>query len=447
MPLKLKPERLLYLGIKFMDIRKLMPAKGILLLRMSKSFLFLSLLFTGSVMASMSPAETSFMNGVKAYKKGDYQSAEQYFSGAKKQGYKDLKLDYNLGVVSYKQEKYEQAISYFNNLTSSEKYSSVAHYNIGLSLERQGKKEEAYKFYQLAANDESSEKIQNLANKKLKKTTESKAKQKKNWDIYTSVAYGYDDNVTLVAEDTASGQSDSYWQIYGRARYTTPIDARIYASIFDIQYDDLDDEDYRSLKAGIDYPFKLNQWKMTPALEYSESKLGDDDYQEITDYKLKARKRFGKNSLTLSYRYSDIDAADNQYDYLEGDRHRVRINYRMPIDIGKLRLRYQYETNDRKDTANTSYSPDRHTLEAKLAHELNDSWEVYVDGSYRYSDYPSKGGRQREDDRYRMAVGTEYEINKTWSLSAKYEYTDNHSDRSEDEYTRNVYQLSLDGKF
>ena len=419
----------------------------------SSMMLLMLMLFSSSISAltTIEKAESSFQNGIKAFKEGNYSVAESFFIEAKNHGFTGLQNDYNLGVVTFKQKKYEQSILYFDKLVSRPQFTALAQYNIGLSLERQGKISEAKKYFKLAANDTSNEKIQYLAKKKLdekeQKSSSALYQSDKNWDIYASVTYGYDDNVKLVAQDIASGKGDSYLQSYARGRYKTPIDVRIYVSIFDINYEDFDIENYRINKVGIDYPFKFNDWKITPAFEYSESELGDEDYQDITDYRLKARKRLGKNSLTLSYRYSDIDAADNKYNYLEGNRQRLRINYRMPIDIGLLRFRYQFETNDRKDTTFRSYSPDRHSIEAKLAHTFEKNWEFYADGSYRYSDYPTENGIKREEDRYRFSVGAEYVLHKNWSISAGYEYTDNKAKHSIDDYVRNVYQLSINGKF
>ncbi|MCW8932419.1 MAG: tetratricopeptide repeat protein [Gammaproteobacteria bacterium] len=405
------------------------------------------MLHTSLVFASTT-AEDTFQKGIKSFKSGHYQSAEKFFLDAKKQGYVALQIDYNLGVATFKLKKYDAAILHFNKLISHPKFSAIAYYNIGLSLERQGKKEEARKYFKLASESKSNEKIQYLAQKKLnKKELSHNIDNKKNWDVYASVSYGYDDNIELIAKDTASSKEDSYIQSYLRARYKTAINVRTYISIFDISYDDFDAEDYQNIKLGVDYPFKFYDWKITPAFEYSESELGDKDYQNITDYKFKARKRFGKKSLTVSYRYSDIDEADNQYEYLKGKRQRIRINYQMPVNIGRLRLRYQFETNDREDTSLRSYSPERHSIEAKLSHELQDGWEVFSDVSYRNSDYPQKNNYAREDERYRFSIGSEYQFNNMWSVSAKYEYTDNHSNHRIDEYTRNVYQLSVNGKF
>lgn len=414
----------------------------------SQTSVIFILLYASTVSAVTETAENNFQKGIKSFKTGEYQLAEQYFLEAKNQGYTALKIDYNLGVATFKQKKYDDAIIHFNKLVSHSQFTTIANYNIGLSLERQANIEEAEKYFKLAANDKANKKIQYLAQRKLDEKEQAPPVEKtKNWDVYASISYGYDDNVELIAQDIASNKGDSYIQSYARAKYKSVVGARAYVSIFDINYNDFDDENYQIVRVGVDYPFNFKDWEITPALEYSESELGDEDYQDITDYRLKARKRFGKNSLTLSYRYSDINAADSQYDYLEGNRQRIRVDYRMPVDIGKLRLRYQFETNDREDTSRRSYSPDRHNIEAKFSYELKKDWDVYVDGNYRHSDYPSKGNYDREDERYRFSVGTEYNINKSWSISAKYEYTDNHSNHSIDEYTRNVYQLSLNGKF
>lgn len=405
-------------------------------------------LFTSPVIAASSLAENTFQQGIKSFKQGDYSVAERLFSEARKQGYTSLQINYNLGVATFKQKKYDAAISHFITLVDHPEFSAIAHYNIGLSLERQGKADAAKKYFTLVANDASNEKIQYLAQTKLtEKQPAPVAKKQKKWSVYASFTTAYDDNVELIDKERASGKGDSYLQTYARALYKTDPGIRIYASLFDVNYRHLDQDDYRSFKGGIDYPFKLDKWLLTPALEYSESTLDTNDYQDITDYKLKARTRLGKDSLTLLYRYSNISAAERQYDHLDGWRQRIRADYRMPIDMAIWRFRYQFETNSREDKPWRSYSPDRHGVEANLIVPVKNNWDIIGKAAYRYSDYPEALGRSRSDNRNRYEIGAQYTFNDTWSIDAKYQYTDNRSNQIGDEYTRNVYQLSINGHF
>ena len=385
-----------------------------------------------------------FQDGVVYFKQKNFEQALVAFQAAKANGYAEAQLDYNLGVTYYKLQQYPKAIPPFKRLLQHEKLNAVAEYNLALIHNKLGDEKTTLLYLKRAAKSDNP-KIAAIASRLLPPKSGQKSKQKtkrKIWRVYASETVGYDDNVNLASGDGASEQGDQFLQTYLKGRLMFPAEFRLSASVYDIRHEQLSAQDFRLFKLGIDRPFKWAGWAFTPGLDFSRSELNDAHFQDITDLTIKAKKRFERQTLAFRYRYSDIDPV-GRFDHLAGDRHRFRVDYRVPIWGNKLRLRYQGEINDRKDEVDRSHSPERHRIEAKLSRDITTDWSVFVDVAYRNSDFEAIAGIDREDDRYQYAIGSEYKINQYLSIDAKYERTENQSNISSNDFERNVWQVGI----
>jgi Ca-activated chloride channel family protein len=115
----------------------------------------------------------TFSEGRKAYEKGDYQKAEEYFrqkaSGAKK----DPDPAYSLGGALYRQGKYDQAGSAFEDAVGKGQDLSSGWYNLGNSYFRLDRFKDAIQAYEKALSldpkDEDAKFNMELAKKRLEK--------------------------------------------------------------------------------------------------------------------------------------------------------------------------------------------------------------------------------------------------------------------------------------
>ncbi|WP_193165108.1 tetratricopeptide repeat protein [Microbulbifer hainanensis] len=404
------------------------------------------LLFAGKA-AAIEPGAEQLAAGIAQFKQGNYETALMQLETAQQFGNRQPQLFYNLGVTHYKLKMYRQAIADFQQVQGTE-LAAPAQLNIGLCWEALGDEAKARSAFR-AARTSGDDRVAYLAGQRLglKTVRDERARGDHpfgnlEWDVYANFAGGYDDNVNLVAQDAPSQQADSYTQSYVSARLGFANSARVYASMFDINYADVDTQDFRIGKVGMDYPMRAADWYLLPSVNIFQSTLMGSDYQDGFDFKLKARRYFGNNAFTTSYRYSDFDASEPLFEPTAGDRHRLRFEYEVPTAFGELRGRYQYETNDRSDSLSRSYSPERHSLALRYKNSWN-ALQGYFDLDWRSSDYGTVATVTREDERLRSTLGASYRLTSNWNLGFRYQYTDNDSNLPEERYSRNLYLLDV----
>ncbi|MFV1985383.1 MAG: outer membrane beta-barrel protein [Thiohalomonadales bacterium] len=409
-------------------------------------FLFLIILLNLSMpfsYAADSAGEAEFNSGVKYFKQKQFQIALNYFLQANKSGMKKSSLYFNIAVSYYKLNNLKKANIYFKYLTQDEKFRQIAFYNLGLIDEKQKKPQEAIVWYKKSVENNTNTKITKLSNIKLDKLLDRKIKNVKNkTQTYIRLAFGNNDNITNVASNSPSNKGDNYSEIYAFIKTAVSSNMSIKGSLYQTKYNTLSNEDFRFYSVNLDYLIKTKNWKIIPEISITKSTLNDRDYQNIIDYKLTSKRKLGnKSSLYFRYRFSDIESQNILYNYLQGQRHQLRIDYRSKVNLGNLRLRYQLETNDRKNRLTKNYSPTRHTLRTRLKHKFGNKWNLSEELAYRISTYESVAGVTREDTRLRLRVDAGIKINKEWAIGTRYTYTNNDSNIVSEDYVSNNVQL------
>lgn len=250
------------------------------------------------------------------------------------------------------------------------------------------------------------------------------------------IAAGVDGNVDIIVDEGASGIEDQYLQMFGYVRVPLSAKWKALGNFYSANYSD-SDEDLTVITAGIQYTHKLYGWSIMPNINFTSSTLKSEDYQNIVDFKLTGQKKLGSGKrLKAHYRYSDISAENPLYLYEAGSKNQLRVEYHTRLLWGKLRLRYDYETNDRDDAGEIkNASPTRHTFRARLKHNFTRNWSASGELQWRTSEYEPDAfivdeqvsPRLREDDRLRVKLDLKRAITKKWSMGLLYVYTDNDS--------------------
>ncbi len=415
---------------------------------MSSYYMFLA---TGLVVLCLSTnsfaatGQAAFDKGVKAFKSKDFNKAIQAFETAKNDGLKSSILNYNLGVSYYKTGQYQKAAGSLLEAMHDTKLRQLSQYNLGLVYLKLKRKGEAINMFHRAAKTNSDPKVTALANKMLNKHATGKRKQYLSGLL--SIAYGNDDNVNQTSTNSPTNLSDNYITTF--AYIDVPFQSiTLNASIFSRDYQDLDTEDLRQISAAILVPIKIADWLITPSLHLSKSELNSIDYQSTTDFKLVAKTSLDKKSkLAFRFRYTDIDPDGTAYEYLRGNRQQYRVEYKSKTSIGKIRIRYELETNDRLDLAATNYSPTRHTIRALLKRHLFGNTKLDIELGYRDSKYDPAARVIRRDKRKRFRFNLYNKISSGWTAGLRYVYTDNDSNLSAEKYTRGDSRVYVNWRF
>lgn len=378
--------------------------------------------------------ESRFEQGLKDFMEGNYQSASQHFEKARKAGINTVSLNYNLGVSYYKLEQYAKAEQAFRKLLRSKDMAPLAAYNIGLIKNKQGKDKQAISWFKRAYKQDQNKKLKHLAWQALGEFSievEKPKTTKKSSEV--GLRYGFDSNLVDPA-NPASNTSDNNIQFYGIYSDEIKPSLRLNAIYFNQDYTDIDAYDLQLMALELHKSFQLKDWYTTAGVIYSSSTLGNLDFQDSVGLQLQASHKLdNKNRLKFRYRFEDISSGDRNY--LEGNSHKLRVEYR--IKSSKSKLLYEHELNDRTDSTTNSYSPTRNGLQYELSGKLISNWNSVFSAKYRISDYPEVAGVSREDSQTTLKLSSDRVINKSVKLFIEFRVTDNQSNISGYEYSRN----------
>jgi len=392
--------------------------------------------------------DSDYELGVKAYKAGDNEAAARYFESAMNQGMNALSLQFNLASSYYKVGRYEEAKKLFEQLYKTEAMRDLAEYNLGLIALKQNEWPLARDYFTSVVNSGRDKKLTSLSEQQL--AILNKAEKRVKVTAFANI--GYDDNVVSVSSESALNESDSYFDAYAAVDYLISGkrgDGWIAdASVYMLHYDDIDSSNLDLYELGVKRTLKLSDWTTSLQLKYSTILYGDEDYTSSMMLDAKGYKKLSRvDRLYLRYRYEDISSDDAIYDYLEGSRHRAKLEYRNTSSKNIRQLYYELEINDRGDLVGSSYSyeysPTRHTLRGKLTHFLNEDWHLRGDLSYRFSDFPSSSTMDREDERWKLVLAADYLIDTSFKLSSKLQFIDNSSTEDRYEYDKSMVSVGL----
>ncbi len=409
---------------------------------MRSRLLIIAMAFTFNVATVFASDSNLFDLGMQAFQSKDYRKAIRYFNQAKQSGYKPLVIEYNLGVSHYKLGQYLQAEKSFQGALASEKLKPIVQYNLGLVKLKQKQKREALEWFKKAASNPSNPsntKISALANRMISKYRVTK-KRKNFIDGGINIAYGHDSNVTQVGTDSPSQRADDFLETYANLKiFFKHIDLKF--SYYNKDYSTENSNDYRQLGTALAFPIKTGKWRITPSLLYTSSELNRIDYQSTSGIRLDLKRYTHKrNYLRFRYQFNDIESDNPSYNYLGGTRHRFRTEYLTTTRVGQIRVRYEYEANDRQDTATTNYSPTRHSIRLRLRNSLPAALKMKNEILFRNSVYEAESisGLIRDDDRFQYRFNLYTTPTAGLELGVLYTYTDNRSNFTTETFSRNV---------
>ena len=411
------------------------------------NFSLIALLLFLSFNLQASP-ETDFELGVKAFKSGDNEVAVKYFESAMHQGMNTVSLHYNLASSYYKVGRYEDAKRLFKLTYQTDAMRDLAEYNLGLVALKQKEWKLAREYFTSVINSGRDEKLTNLSQQQLTLLTKGEKRTK----VTAFANIGYDDNIVSASSESALNQSDSFYDVYASIDYLITGKRKdgwlVDASLYMLDYSDVDSSNLDLFNLGVKKTFDLNSWKTSLHFKLSKTLYGEEDYLSSAMMDLKGYKNLSSSDrIYLRYRYEDIASDDLIYDYLEGSRHRATLEYRSASSKNIKQLFYELELNDRGNLIGTGYtyeySPTRHTVRGKLTHLFNDKWHLSGDLSYRFSDFPASSTLDREDERWKLVLAADYIFEPSLKLSTKLQYIDNTSTEDRYEYDKSMISVGL----
>lgn len=411
------------------------------------------LLFSVEVRAS---ARLDFDQGKTHFNAGDYQKAIDAFERAMRQGLKSISLYYNLASSYYKLGDYDNARRYFQALAENPNMKPLAAFNLGLVAKKTGDYAAARSYFQSVFSISQDQKLINLANSELDKLAEvSKSKAAgKRWLGYASVSAGSDSNINIAPIDGAPSEVaddflDAYLVLDAMLDGTRSSGWLADAILYRRNYMDTNQYDESQLGIGVKKIQQINNWTSYFLLHADDYGYGGVNYQSTMKFEAYGRKALSRNkSYSLMYSMEKVSSQDPVFDYLEGDRQKIRVEYRQYVKRSSQRYYYEFEMNNREGTSTTSFSPTRHGLYASYTQYMGPQWSLAGDLAYRHSSYSDPGATSdRDEARARAAVNLDYRFNRTLKLRTQASFTQNDSDNNNYDYDRTLLSLKLSKQF
>lgn len=416
-------------------------------------------------------ADPAFEQGKRAFNSGDYESALKHFDQAWINGIGTATLTYNRAVTLYKLGRLEAAKHEFSSLLLNVKWVHLARYNLGWIAEEQGRMEEAYARYVKVSKFADNESLKRLANEKLEqlqvyapaKETEEIANSGKN-AVLLSLGFAADDNATGLADELvsrATEASDTYFNAlaYGHhyvsgERYNG---VKFYGLAQLRRYKVFNSFDSTVAGAGTSVEFPLWGWNFDIGGRLLH--IGVDTGTLANQYSVltKAAKRFGSGRLEGQYQ-SSFFAADEEYLYLEGWQHQLKIGWQHKFGQVVLSPELTWQMNDRenKETEENfiSYSPTRTGLALKARWEFSQRWRFYSKLGWLNASYSDEnrltdiGGEeliaQRDTTYTEFMLGARYRLAPRWFVKGEYDMINSDDNYQLYSYSKNVAALKLE---
>jgi hypothetical protein len=416
-----------------------------------KVFLELSLFFllTVSAGSALSAPQQDFDTGVMLFNQGDYRQSLVFFERAEAGGLASPQLIYNLGSVTYKLAMFDRSRRYFEILIGNPGLGALAQYNIGLVEHKLGNSAAAIESFEASRDASDDERLRALAKKQIDSLQKSEPKA---WFGYGLAGYGYDSNITAQPTSSASGESASYLETLGligwRLSGSDAEGIHSTASYYARDYSGGSDFDNDTLILDAELRGRVDRWTLAYGLQAASSTYGGEDYLSHAGAVFRARTRLESSAeIRLEILRETISNRRDEFFYLDGERTRLKAEYRSQFAAGKIRHEYKLESNDRANTDTTSQSPTRHEYSMQY---MAGPWRKTRLGGvleYRYSDYERVGPQDRLDRRWRVRLKGEYRLDSTWRIKGELLFTDNRSSESEFEYHKYQAGLSINAFF
>jgi tetratricopeptide (TPR) repeat protein len=398
-----------------------------------------------------------FDKGMQAFRSTDYATAAQAFEQARTEGMDVPALYYNLGVSYYRLGRLDKSEQMFLRTSHFTEMAPLAFYNLGLVKLKQNDEKEARRWFTKASDLATDPRLKDLAGTQLEKPKPAE----KAWSAFVSAGLGYDSNVTLDNDTltSVSSQSDTFMEFFGFTRGVLSGTANdgviLKASLFGDFYRKLTDYNLVEANGGLYKTFSLGGWNNEAGGYLTTSTLGSEGYLQSANLSLATQKTFTNQfRLGMKLRLRSVRAIDSHYEYVDGSTSDFSIDGRWKLDTSsQLRLTYQLEVNDREGletvTSFTSLSPTRNRFKVDYSVPLTPEWTMKLAGEYRNSRYAednieSDGSTiARNDNRLRGQVELARFLNRNTSLALGYSYTDNRSNISRYDYSKNVLMANI----
>lgn len=411
------------------------------------------------IVAAAATGGQLFARGVDAFKRSDFESAVRYFREARSAGVDLPTLYYNLGASLYKLGRFAEAEQTFRACARDPIWAPLANYNAGLSAYRGGRRTVAASYFDRAWRTADSDEVRALALTMLERTDPAAARRARG---AIALNVGYNDNVTLTADSQTlqtTSEADNFSEILASATGRWDKDTlRWDASLYDLRYTSLHDNNITSIALGVGKPIKITPWYTDLSARWEYALRDGHRFQEIVSLRFGgARDRPDRGDLRVGVQLSNIDTLDRNFAFLDGTRQQVDVSLGQRLAKARTRFGVTFERSDRADltTANEffSFSRIRYALWFAGSWPLSGYWQLEPTVRYARSRYADPDRRAsgivatREDKERQLGLRATYRLTAMWRMLGELSYIHTDSNFSEFSYSQRAIWIGAKRRF
>ncbi|WP_191965249.1 tetratricopeptide repeat protein [Marinobacter halotolerans] len=433
--------------------------------------LMAALFLSQGVSADNSPTpQADFQSGVAAFQAGDLDRAKRLLEQARNAGLDSSALRYNLGVVYFRLGLYDKAEAAFSGLLDTP-HAPLARYNLGLVLKQKGDLEGARQWFARAADQQSPEQIQTLAQRQLMPSARDAGADSPSVRTvgFLSTAVGYDDNISGAPNSASTGEAGAFGELLASGRgYAHEREGkalRLDAVAYGRRYPGNARFNTNYLSMGATWQQPLTASRLLSGLSLSGFWFGGDllERQVRLDLAYERPGCFWPTVVMLDCEIETYAAkiqGGSGFSAYDGEVYGGSLVARKSVDAWTLEAAYGLDIDHRRDLQSGdeffSLSPTRHRVSFEAERQLTNAFSAGIRQTFRASRYADphrlvESGQTvtetREDEQFRTLLFAGYQLNDRWRLGADLSWLDNQSSLARYEYDQAELLISLDGVF
>lgn len=444
------PDANYYLGLVYLDLNELAEAEK---------------RFKKTIETEPSYQGAHFQLGIIYYKREVYNDALSWFIGAEKTEPDRGMTYYYQGLINHKQGNYEKTPPLFlKAMGLTKEVSLTSHYYSAISYYKRGILEEAEEEFNETIRLEPESDIARSSKEYIEEIERAK-KGPKRWDLSLSLSLQYDTNVVLEPADSALSAQIARNQdlrsvafLRGGYRFIRggPWNLGANYSFYSSLQKDL--SDFNTISHDILFYSYYSGQGYQARIQYDFNPIAVDNNRYLSSHTINPMLNitYGARYITqVSYRYQLKDFKDSQKFPTNSERDGVNNLIGLtqiilfPDKNGNLRIGYAFDS-DSTDGPDWDYNG--HKIIAGLGFPMIKKivLDLLVEYNKKMYDNPnnlSPSGDRRDDTYKTYTIGISREFRDYLTAALQYLYSKNDSNITVFEYNRNIYSLTITGRW
>ena len=366
--------------------------------------------------------------GISFYKAESYDSALKNLHLSLTANPKNSSARFFLGLTYMALGKYQDAITHFEksrHLNPSVEQTSI--FNIGLAYYRLNKIDLAKKTIKEALEINPNSNIAKDARELLGAIDQGKKfGEKKSWSIKTNVSWQFDDNLSVVEQDTVSEQSDTAYifQVSGKYRFPGVKDFSFetHYDFFNSAYEDFNEFNFQSHSMGLLVSKEIGDLETGVNYNYVYMRLDEKDFLGISSF-TPSLSYFHNSRFYSIFYYSFQDKNFFEDEPRDGVNHVFTFNQFVFFLDNRAYALLGYTLN-RENVSNAELDYVGNLLNITFQLPLWFKSKIHISYKYNlrnYNNITSSIGENRRDEKQTVKMLIKKEILKNMILKLEYE--------------------------